>query len=121
MRQAGIGRRLVMGAVIAGLAAVPVGCGGAPGAGASGGEVAEFLVAGETVRCTGEGEQDCLQIDRGEGRGWELFYDDIAGFSHEPGTEHRLRVRVTPVADPPADGSSLADELVEVLDERPSD
>ena len=49
------------------------------------------------------------------GRPWQNFYGEIEGFTHEPGFRYELRVREEPVANPPADGSSLRWTLVKVV------
>ena len=36
------------------------------------------------------------------------FYGEIEGYQHQPGTRNILRLKRYPVANPPADGSSLA-------------
>ena len=44
----------------------------------------------------------------GEPGEWQNFYDEIEGFTHQPGTRNVLRVNRYTVANPPADGSSQA-------------
>ncbi len=39
---------------------------------------------------------------------WQFLYQDIEGYSHEPGVRNVLRLDRYTIADPPADGSSLA-------------
>lgn len=73
----------------------------------------------ELVECTGVGPMECLQVSYTEGGEPELFYDAIDGFTFTEGTAYVLDVEVTEVADPPADGSSLAYRLVEVVSEEP--
>lgn len=46
-----------------------------------------------------------LQVEHGE---WEFLYQDIEGYTHEPGTRNVVRVLRYRVANPPADGSSVA-------------
>lgn len=102
------------------LALLAVACGGD---GTSNSEVAvndrtETLFIGpDLVPCEGVGPQMCLQVRRAPDAEWELFYDTIHGFEHEPGTSYELEVQVVPVADAPADGSSLRYELVRVISE----
>lgn len=43
--------------------------------------------------------------ERGE---WSFLYDEIEGYAHEAGTRNVLRVRRHTIANPPADGSSIA-------------
>jgi len=82
-------------------------------------EIITLYVAADAVPCVGEGYQTCLQVRETPEAAWERFYDDIAGFTHEPGVAYVLRVEVREVADPPADGSSLAYRLVEILQRSP--
>jgi hypothetical protein len=71
----------------------------------------------ELVDCEGgAGPQQCLLISRSEGGEPELFYDSIAGFEFEEGTSYVIDVTLTEVAGPPADGSSLRYDLVEVVE-----
>lgn len=78
-------------------------------------ETITLYVDAQTVECVGVGPQECLRVRRAPDAEWELFYDAIEGFEREPGVSYVLRVEVREVADPPADGSSLAYRLVEVL------
>ncbi|GMQ23634.1 hypothetical protein Aoki45_03160 [Algoriphagus sp. oki45] len=71
------------------------------------------------VDCMGVGPMTCFQIQKTEtiesGK-WELFYDQIEGFSYEPGNLYRVKVEITEKPKPiPADASSLSYKLVEVL------
>jgi Domain of unknown function (DUF4377) len=83
------------------------------------GEIVRMWVEPELVDCTGVGPMECLQVSYTEGGEPELFYDSIDGFTFMEGTAYVLDVEVTAVADPPADGSSLAYRLVEVVSEEP--
>ncbi|MFA9445748.1 DUF4377 domain-containing protein [Egicoccus sp. AB-alg6-2] len=120
MRECGSGRSIVVASVLA-----LTGCGGGAdsgGASESAGDpdTVTLEVAGDRVTCEGEGVMECLQVRRAPDAEWERFYDQIEGFTHEPGYAYELRVRVTD-DDPPADGSSLAYELVEVVRREPAD
>lgn len=63
-------------------------------------------------------EAQCLNVrevhfdDSGSRTGeygeWQVLGQPIEGFTHEPGTRNVLRVQRFEIADPPADGSSLA-------------
>ena len=83
------------------------------------GEVVRMWVEPDLVECTGVGPMECLQVAYTEGGEPELFYDAIDGFTFTEGTRYVLDVEVTEVADPPADASSLAYRLVEVVSEEP--
>ena len=64
--------------------------------------------------------EGCLRVRRGTSEHWELFYDDIVGFTHETGVEYEVIVEVSAAIDPPADGSALRYELVEMVDRSPA-
>ncbi|PID87281.1 MAG: hypothetical protein CSB13_00225 [Chloroflexi bacterium] len=77
------------------------------------GEMVTMYVGSEFVDCEGEGPQTCMLIKYSPDEEYQLFYNGIDGFTFEPGYEYELKVRVTPVENPPADGSSLRYTLVE--------
>lgn len=83
------------------------------------GDVVRMWVEPDLVECTGVGPMECLQVAYTEGGEPELFYEAIDGFTFTEGTRYVLDVEVTEVADPPADASSLAYRLVEVVSEEP--
>ena len=72
-------------------------------------------IKADIVTCQGEAEQTCLQVAESEDGPYELFYDQIEGFTHVAGTEYVIDVEVTKIADPPADASSLAYRLVATI------
>ena len=74
-----------------------------------------LFVGPERVPCEGEGPQECYLVKETPEGEWELFYDQIEGFEWEPGYFYELRVNVYQVENPPAGGSSLRYELVEVV------
>lgn len=86
------------------------------------GEGREIIVnvAGQRAPCTGEAPTLCLQVRTQSGAAWTLHYGDIEGFNWQPGTEYVIRVREAPVANPPADASSLRWVLQEVLESGPA-
>ena len=80
------------------------------------GEIERWWIDAEPVDCVGVFEQTCLVVREGSEdaeRTW--FYDSIDGLEVEEGTAYVVDVRITPVEDPPADASSLAYELVELV------
>ncbi|HEU4410868.1 MAG TPA: DUF4377 domain-containing protein [Polyangiaceae bacterium] len=77
-------------------------------------------IAAERVACVFLGPMQCLQVQREGQTEWRLFYSEIEGFSFEAGNRYTLRVRIEPVADPPADASSLRYVLVEVVSREPA-
>jgi hypothetical protein len=84
-------------------------------------EVVRLYVGPETAECVGVAPQQCLLVSTSPDGEPEFFYEEIAGFTHVPGTTYALDVLVEPVEDPPADGSSLKYTLVDVVAEIPSD
>lgn len=69
--------------------------------------------------CYGVGPSLCMVTSDTEGGPREFMYDGIHGFAAEWGHRYQLRVEVSHVSDPPADGSSLRYDLIEVVsDER---
>ncbi len=75
-------------------------------------------VAPTKVDCVGVAPMKCLQV-REVGGDWQNFYAPIEGFDFVEGSRYRLQVKVTEIANPPADGSSLRYQLVRVLDKMP--
>jgi len=68
--------------------------------------------------CFGEGRFQCLQVQEGEQLGtdtWFNFFGGIEGFEYEGGFVYNLEVRTRTIENPPADGSSIAYELVRII------
>lgn len=74
-----------------------------------------LYVADKQVPCWGPFERECLQVRYVPEGDWELFYDYIDGFEWYPGYQYELLVSVSPVANPPMDGSSLSYKLIELV------
>lgn len=74
-------------------------------------------IAGE---CVGEAPMPCMVIRELPDGELSFFYDEIAGFDYEAGYEYQLRVNTSEVENPPADASSLAYELSEVVAQFPA-
>lgn len=72
------------------------------------------------VDCIGEAPQKCMRVRNDPSAEWLFFYDSIGGFSYEEGNSYELLVEVIPVDDPPADGSSLRYELIELVSVTPA-
>lgn len=85
------------------------------------GEIVTMYVGPETAECTGVAPQTCLLVKETPDGEYQYFYDNIEGFEYEPGYNYELKVLVTPVENPPADGSSLKYTLVEVVNKTPAD
>jgi hypothetical protein len=70
--------------------------------------------------CAGVGPRMCmLHKDQTTEGSWYNFYSGIQGFEYEWGYAYELRVAITDVADPPADGSSKKYHLIEVIKATP--
>lgn len=65
--------------------------------------------------CQGEGPQKCMLVKEHPDDEYTYFYDQIEGFEYDEGFEYELRIRVEPVENPPAGGSSIRWILVEVV------
>jgi hypothetical protein len=83
-------------------------------------EIVSLFVAPETVACVGVAPQECLQVRYSPDEEYQFFYSNIAGFEFEPGFNYELLVQKTPVENPPADGSTIAWTLLEVIAKTPA-
>ncbi len=81
-------------------------------------KVETLFVHEKLVDCEGEGPMQCMQVRKTEAEDWTFFYQSIEGFTHEPSHRYELKVEVSKVGDPPADGSSLHFKLVEVVSKK---
>ena len=82
-------------------------------------------VAADSVACNGaHGPMKCLSVRElvgGDAWGsWQPHFDGIEGFAHEPGFNYEIMVARRHIANPPADGSSIADRLLLVLQKTPA-
>ncbi|MGF6845321.1 heat shock protein HslJ [Chitinophaga sp. W3I9] len=68
--------------------------------------------------CTGVAPMECLQIKGVNDADWSNLYTNISGFKYTPGYRYKLRVKITRVKNPPADGSSLKYTLAKVLEKK---
>ncbi len=76
--------------------------------------VKRIQIGPEQIECTGEAPQFCYQVREDPASDWQLFYDEIQGFTFEPGFVTTMQVAETEIADPPADASSLAWTLLTI-------
>ncbi|HRK61856.1 MAG TPA: DUF4377 domain-containing protein [Candidatus Omnitrophota bacterium] len=83
-------------------------------------KVESFKIASAQVDCMGVAPMKCLSIQREGKTDWENFYDSIQGFDYEPGFDYEVKVKVTPVENPPADASSLSYALEELVAKVPA-
>jgi heat shock protein HslJ len=84
------------------------------------GDVVTMYVGPELADCVGVGPQECMLVKYSPEEEYQYFYNQIEGFTYEPGYEYELQVLVTPIENPPADGSSLKYTLVEVVSQTPA-
>jgi hypothetical protein len=80
-------------------------------------EVAEITVLDHLAPCQGFVVWDCMLVD--EGRGPQLFYDGIEGFTYQWGSTYRLEVDIQKIRNPLPDGSSRELHLRETLEVQP--
>lgn len=83
------------------------------------GQVVSMWVGPQRQSCTGVAPMMCLQVKWSEEGAWENFYSGIDGFIHVPGYQYELRVRQQRIDPAPADGSSIAWTLEEVVSRTP--
>jgi heat shock protein HslJ len=80
-------------------------------------------VDSQMADCVGVSPRKCLRVRNADDSGktqWELWYAHIDGFEWKPGVEYRVKIHGEPVANPPADASSMRWTLVEVIRETPA-
>jgi hypothetical protein len=78
-----------------------------------------LYVDSHNVECVGVAPQLCLRVRQTPEGEWENFYDSIEGFTYEETFFYTLRLAVTQVENPPADGSALRYQLLEVVTVEP--
>jgi hypothetical protein len=104
-------------------AALSAGCGGVPASteqtypGPFDRELT-LEIGANRVPCEGVAKFFCLLVREGAAD-WSYGYDSIHGLDPQWGTRYRVKVGVRNVANPPADGSSLAYFLEQVIDRQP--
>lgn len=72
----------------------------------------QYIVASETVDCTGVGPQKCLLIKKAASDDWQYFYSNIEGFNHQNGYEYVLEVKEDILPNVPADASAIKYTLI---------
>ena len=83
-------------------------------------EIVTLDIGPKLVDCVGVFPQKCMLVrEKGE-QDFTYFYDPIEGFDYEPGYNYKLRVRKTPIENPPMDASSIQWTLVEQLSKTPA-
>jgi heat shock protein HslJ len=74
-----------------------------------------LYVGPELVNCTGVASQKCMQTREKLSQPWSIFYNQIEGFTFEPGYYYELLVAVTQVPNAPADASNVKYTLVKQI------
>src|SRR5688572_25874702 len=82
--------------------------------------VMTMYVASYTATCTGEGVFQCLLVKERPQDSWQYFYGDIEDFHYQLGFNYQLRIAWRAIPDPPADGSSRAYRLLEIIAKTPA-
>ena len=75
-------------------------------------------VAPTRVQCMGSEPMECLQVRElrsGPEQPFVSTFIPIEGFTHETGYRYVIRVARRTIRNPPADGSSIVDRLIEVV------
>lgn len=80
-------------------------------------ETKRLWIKPDLVECEGVAPQMCMQVAESEDGEYEYFYDQIEGFDFVEGTSYVIDVTVQEIEDPPADGSSIAYTLVEIIED----
>ena len=80
--------------------------------------VQQMTIAARRVPCVDVGARQCLQVKWESGEPWELFYDEIDGFTYQPGYEWILTVEITERNRAAADESTKRYRLVDVVNRR---
>lgn len=83
-------------------------------------EVVTLFVGPEKAECVGVAPQECLQVRYSPEEEYQFFYSNIEGFNYEPGYDYELLVQKTPIANTPADASSIQWTLLEVVSKTPA-
>lgn len=74
-----------------------------------------LIVADHVVDCVGVGPQTCMLVKESPEDEWTYFYDQIEGFTYEPGYSYELLVTEIKVSNPAADASSIKYQLKEMV------
>lgn len=86
---------------------------------ATDGEIMTLFVGPNLEPCMGVAPRTCMMVKDSPDGEYRLFYDQIEGFTFEPGNAYELSVSRTTVPNPPADASAFRWTLVEVVSKTP--
>ena len=79
-----------------------------------------LYVAPMTATCFGPFERQCMQVKESPEGAYELFYNDIQGFTFEEGFSYILRAAWRSIPDPPQDAPSRSYRLISVESKVPA-
>lgn len=75
-----------------------------------------LFVSAEQKDCSnGAGTQKCILVREKPTDQWTYFYNQIDGFTYQPGYDYVLTVSTTKIANPPADASSIKYTLIKQI------
>lgn len=77
--------------------------------------IERWVIAAARGTIEGEGPIRALEIKRSSEAPWEWVPDEIEGYKHREGESAEIEVEITPVANPPADASSLHYKCVRTI------
>ncbi len=86
--------------------------------GCSSSNTSTFYIAPYKAHCVGVGPMKCLKIKKAINEEWQLFYNNINGFNFEEGNQYIIKVTKETIKNPPADGSSIKYNLVEIIEKK---
>lgn len=73
-------------------------------------------IAPNTKKCFGEIEKQCMQIKHSKSqKSWELFYDNIEGFTYKKGYLYLIEFKESRIENPLADASSIKYHLIKIV------
>ncbi|MGY3929436.1 Uncharacterised protein [Aeromonas encheleia] len=78
-----------------------------------------LYIQDQLADCVGVAPMKCMQVRSQPGASWSLFYQQIEGFTFEPGFRYQLEVRTEQLTDVPADASSVRYQLIRVVSKQP--
>ena len=77
-------------------------------------ETKTLYVASYKKDCEGVAKKTCYLVKENPEDEWQLFYSEIEGFEYQAGTVYTITVEISPVENPPADGSMFEYKLVSI-------
>lgn len=78
-----------------------------------------LYIDAEPADCVGVAPMKCMKVKESPEADWEFFYQNIDGFTYEPGYLYRVSVKTTNVPNPPADAPGIRYQLISVLNKEP--